>query len=295
MEAQGTRVRYLNIGDPIAFGFETPPHLVAAVERAMRDGHNGYGPSAGIAPAREAVAEEFTSRGFPVSSDRVFITAGTSEAIDIALAALVDEQGEVLVPMPTYPLYTAVLAKLGTRARYYQCDPARGWAPDVEEVRRLVTPATRAIVVIDPNNPDRRLVFDGDSTRAHRRRGAARPRHPGRRGLRRSRLRRPGGVDGQPRPRRGDHCLFEPVEGVPRARLAHRLDGHRPLAPAERRGRGGGEADRRTAVQHRADAVRRRRGAARRPVASDHVPGRAEGARDDRPPTASMRCRASRA
>jgi alanine-synthesizing transaminase len=153
VEAQGTRVRYLNIGDPVAFGFQTPPHLIAAVERAMRDGHNGYGPSAGIDAAREAVAEEFTTRGFPISADRVFITAGTSEAIDLALAALVDDAGEVLVPMPTYPLYTAVLAKLGARARFYRCDPARGWAPDVEELRRLVTPATRAIVVIDPNNP----------------------------------------------------------------------------------------------------------------------------------------------
>ena len=153
VEAQGTRVRYLNIGDPVAFGFKTPPHLIAAVERAMRDGHNGYGPSAGIAPAREAVAEEFTSRGFPVPADRVFITAGTSEAIDLVLAALVDEQSDVLVPMPTYPLYTAVLAKLGTRARFYRCDPARGWAPDIEELRGLITPATRAIVVIDPNNP----------------------------------------------------------------------------------------------------------------------------------------------
>src|SRR3954449_733193 len=66
VEAQGTRVRYLNIGDPVAFGFQTPPHLIAAVEQALRDGHNGYGPSAGIPAAREAVAEEFTSRGFPV-------------------------------------------------------------------------------------------------------------------------------------------------------------------------------------------------------------------------------------
>ena len=97
VEAQGTRVRYLNIGDPVAFGFKTPPHLIAAVERAMRDGHNGYGPSAGIDAAREAVSEEFTSRGFPVPADRVFITAGTSEAIDLVLSALVDEQGEVLV------------------------------------------------------------------------------------------------------------------------------------------------------------------------------------------------------
>ena len=153
VEAQGTRVRYLNIGDPVAFGFQTPPHLVAAVERAMRDGHNGYGPSAGISAAREAAADEMTARGFPVSHDRAFITAGTSEAIELALGALVDEQGEVLVPLPTYPLYTAVLAKLGARARYYRCDPARGWSPDLDDLRSLVTASTRALVVIDPNNP----------------------------------------------------------------------------------------------------------------------------------------------
>ena len=153
VEAQGKAVRYLNIGDPVAFGFQTPPHLVAAVERALRDGHNGYGPSAGLADAREAVASEFTSRGFPVAAERAFITAGTSEAIDLALGALVDDEGDVLVPMPTYPLYTAVLAKLGARARFYRTDPARGWAPDLDHVSSLVTPATRALVVIDPNNP----------------------------------------------------------------------------------------------------------------------------------------------
>jgi alanine-synthesizing transaminase len=153
VEAAGTKVRYLNIGDPIAFGFRTPEHLVRAVERALRDGHNGYGPSVGIAPAREAVAAEYTSRGFPVSPERVVITAGTSEGIELALSALVDEDGEVLVPMPTYPLYTAVLAKLGARASYYRTDPARGWAPDLDHMRSLVTRATRAVVVIDPNNP----------------------------------------------------------------------------------------------------------------------------------------------
>src|SRR5438128_7229943 len=71
VEAAGTHVRYLNIGDPVAFGFKTPAHLIEAVDRSMRDGHNGYGPSAGIAPAREAVAAEYTGRGFPVSADRV--------------------------------------------------------------------------------------------------------------------------------------------------------------------------------------------------------------------------------
>ena len=153
VEAAGMRVRYLNVGDPVAFGFQTPAHLIAAVERALRDGHNGYGPSAGIQSAREAVAADYTSRGFPVSPERVFVTAGTSEGIDLALSALVDEDSEVLVPLPTYPLYTAVMAKLGARTRFYRTDPARGWIPDLDHLRSLVTPATRALVVIDPNNP----------------------------------------------------------------------------------------------------------------------------------------------
>jgi alanine-synthesizing transaminase len=153
VEQGGTRVRYLNIGDPVAFGFKTPEHLIAAVERAMRDGHNNYGPSAGIPAAREAVAEEYTSKGFPVSADRVFITAGTSEGIELVLSALVDDGGDVLVPMPTYPLYTAVLAKLGARAKYYRLDPSHQWMPDLDHLRDLVGPETRALVIIDPNNP----------------------------------------------------------------------------------------------------------------------------------------------
>jgi alanine-synthesizing transaminase len=153
VEAAGTKVRYLNIGDPVAFGFKTPAHLVEAVVRALRDGHNGYGPSAGIREAREAVAAENTAKGWPIQSDRVFITAGTSEAIDLTLTALLDRDGEVLVPMPTYPMYTAVIARIGARAMYYRTDPTRGWTPDLEHMKTLVTPATRAIVVIDPNNP----------------------------------------------------------------------------------------------------------------------------------------------
>ena len=91
VEARGMRVRYLNIGDPVAFGFKTPPHLVAAAERAMHDGHNGYLPSQGILEAREAVAADYRARGVPVTADRVLITTGTSEGIDLALNALVDE------------------------------------------------------------------------------------------------------------------------------------------------------------------------------------------------------------
>jgi alanine-synthesizing transaminase len=165
VEANGTRVRYLNIGDPIAFGFKTPAHLVTAVERAMRDGHNNYGPSAGIAPAREAVAAEYSRNGFPISADRVFITAGTSEGIELTLGAVVDAGGDVLVPMPTYPLYTAVLAKLDATARYYRLDASRRWMPDLDHLESLVTPATRALVVIDPNNPTG-AVYSTETRRA---------------------------------------------------------------------------------------------------------------------------------
>ena len=153
VEALGKRVRYLNIGDPVAFGYQPPPHLIEAAERAMHDGYNGYLPSAGILEARQAVAEEYQGRGVAVSPDRVLITTGTGEGIELAINALVDEGDEVLVPTPTYPLYTAILAKLNARPVYYRTDPANEWLPDIEHLRTLVTPKTKALVVIDPNNP----------------------------------------------------------------------------------------------------------------------------------------------
>jgi len=153
VEAAGTPVRYLNIGDPASFGFQPPVHMIEAVERAMRDGHNGYLASTGILAAREAVAADYTAKGVPTSADRVLITTGTSEAIDLVLNALVDEGDEVLVPLPTYPLYTAVIAKIGAQARYYRTDPKRNWQPDVDHLRSVVTPRTRVLVTIDPNNP----------------------------------------------------------------------------------------------------------------------------------------------
>jgi alanine-synthesizing transaminase len=153
VEARGMKVRYLNIGDPVAFGFQTPAHIVDAAVKAMRDGHNGYLASAGIPAAREAVAADYQQRGVTVSPERALITTGTSEGIDLALNALVNEGEEVLVPLPTYPLYTAVLAKIGAIPRYYRTDPRRDWLPDLESMSSLVTDRTRVLVVIDPNNP----------------------------------------------------------------------------------------------------------------------------------------------
>jgi alanine-synthesizing transaminase len=153
VEAAGTPVRYLNIGDPNQFGFITPPHLIEAVARAMRDGHNGYTASAGILEAREAVAADFDTRGVDVDPNRVLITSGTSEGLELALTAIVDDGEAVLVPSPTYPLYTAVLAKIGAEPQYYRTDDTNQWLPDLADLRSKITPRTRVLVVIDPNNP----------------------------------------------------------------------------------------------------------------------------------------------
>ncbi|HJN46773.1 MAG TPA: aminotransferase class I/II-fold pyridoxal phosphate-dependent enzyme [Vicinamibacterales bacterium] len=153
VEDSGRPVTYLNIGDPVAFGFRTPPHLVEAVERAMREGANGYTPAAGIWQVREAVAASYAASGLSIGPDRVILTSGTSEGIELVLSVLVDTGDEVLVPVPTYPFYTATLTKLGARSIYYHTDPSNGWMPDLDHIESLIGPATRALVVIDPNNP----------------------------------------------------------------------------------------------------------------------------------------------
>lgn len=152
-EAAGKKIHYLNTGDPVAFGFQPPAHMVEAVHKALRDGENGYGPSVGLTAAREAVATENTERGWPIDADRVVLTSGSSEGIDFVLTALADPGDEVLVPMPTYPLYTAILHKIGAREVYYRTDPKNGWQPDPKEISGLITPRTKALVVNDPNNP----------------------------------------------------------------------------------------------------------------------------------------------
>src|SRR5690606_20670466 len=100
-----------------------------------------------------AVADDFGARGLAVDPDRVLLSSGTSEGIELTLTALLNPGDEVLVPVPTYPLYTAVIAKLGAVARYYRTDASAGWAPDLDHVRGLVGPRTRALVVIDANRP----------------------------------------------------------------------------------------------------------------------------------------------
>lgn len=150
LEAQGVKILPCNIGDPLRFDFATPPHLVEAVTKALRDGHNHYVASAGLKEAREAVAASLDPR---VRPEDVFITSGVSEALDLCLTALLDQGDEVLLPCPGYPLYNAIASRLQVKAVPYYLDEAKGWALDAEEIASHVTARTKAIVVCNPNNP----------------------------------------------------------------------------------------------------------------------------------------------
>lgn len=149
---QGREILPLNIGDPLKFDFRTPPHLIEAVNRAMCDGKNGYAPSIGVDEALDAVRGEAERKGIQ-NLQSVFITQGVSEAVDLCLTALVNPGENVLTPSPEYPLYSAVLAKLGAEPNPYALDEGRDWEPDLDDLARRITPATRGIVVINPNNP----------------------------------------------------------------------------------------------------------------------------------------------
>jgi alanine-synthesizing transaminase len=148
----GKKILPLNIGDPLKFDFATPPHLVEAVYKAMRDGMNGYSASSGIGEAVKAIHGEAERKGIRNVQD-IFVTSGVSECVDICLAALLNEGETVLTPSPEYPLYSAVLSKLEAPLCPYDLDEANGWAPDIAEIESKITARTRGIVVINPNNP----------------------------------------------------------------------------------------------------------------------------------------------
>jgi len=149
---QGHKILPLNIGDPITFDFATPSHLIDAVHKAMRDGKNGYAPSSGIKLALEAIRREAARKGITTVQD-VFVTTGVSESVEICLSALVNPGENVLTPSPDYPLYSAVLAKLGIGLNTYDLNEQDGWQPELDDIKVKITPRTRAIVLINPNNP----------------------------------------------------------------------------------------------------------------------------------------------
>jgi alanine-synthesizing transaminase len=153
LEAAGLPVLRLNIGDPAAFGFDAVPELLDAVADQLRTAVT-YSESQGLEAAREAVANRFREAGCGgVTADDVFLGNGVSEAIQLAVHALVDDGDEVLVPSPGYPLWPATVRLCGGVPVSYACVEDAGWEPDLDDVAGKVTGRTRALVVVNPNNP----------------------------------------------------------------------------------------------------------------------------------------------
>ncbi len=153
LESDGRDIVRLNIGNPGLFGFETPTHIREAVAGHLPQSE-AYCTQQGLPQAREAIARQQRERGADgVNVDRVFIGNGVSELIDLSLRAILERGDEVLIPAPDYPLWSAATHLNDGRAVYYPCPPERGHLPDIDEMESLVTSKTRAIVVINPNNP----------------------------------------------------------------------------------------------------------------------------------------------
>lgn len=152
MEAQGTQVLKLNIGNLAPFGFRTPESIVRSVVAHMPESE-GYSDSRGIYSARTAVMNFYQAEGLDVDIDQVLLGNGVSELIAMVLAAMVNPGDEILVPAPDYPLWTAEVSLTGGEAVHYLCDEEDGWNPDLDDLRSKLSDKTRAIVLINPNNP----------------------------------------------------------------------------------------------------------------------------------------------
>jgi alanine-synthesizing transaminase len=153
LEEEGRRIIKLNIGNPAPFGFEAPEEVLVDVVRNLPDSQ-GYCDSQGLLSARTAIVNHYQERGIDaVGVDDVWLGNGVSELITLSLQAMLDDGDEVLVPAPDYPLWTASTSLAGGRPVHYLCDEASGWLPDTDDMRAKITPNTKAIVVINPNNP----------------------------------------------------------------------------------------------------------------------------------------------
>ena len=150
----GKRIFYLNIGDPVAFDFDTPPHIKRALIKAVEEGANAYAPSEGIPELRQAIAQkEKRVNRVEVSADDVIVTQGISEGIQMIMAALIDAGDEILLPGPTYPPYISYAKFFGGKPIMYETVEEDGWQPNIDDLRGKISDKTRGIVVINPNNP----------------------------------------------------------------------------------------------------------------------------------------------
>ena len=153
LEEEGFNVIKLNIGNPGAFAFNTPDEIRHDIIINLQNAQ-GYGDSQGLFAARKAVMHDFQTKGImDVGIDDIYIGNGVSELIMIAIQGLLDSGDEILIPMPDYPLWTAAVTLSGGKAVHYLCDESSDWNPDLDDIRSKITPKTRAVVVINPNNP----------------------------------------------------------------------------------------------------------------------------------------------
>ncbi|MDM2520471.1 pyridoxal phosphate-dependent aminotransferase, partial [Mycobacteroides abscessus] len=154
LEAEGHRILKLNIGNPAPFGFEAPDVIMRDIIQALPYAQ-GYSDSKGILPARRAVVTRYELvDGFPyLDVDDVFLGNGVSELITMTTQALLDNGDQVLIPAPDYPLWTAATSLAGGTAVHYLCDETNGWMPDIEDLESKITERTKALVIINPNNP----------------------------------------------------------------------------------------------------------------------------------------------
>ena len=153
MESEGHRILKLNIGNPAPFGFEAPDAILVDMIRHLPHAQ-GYSDSRGIFSARTAVVQYYQTRGIhTIHVDDVYLGNGVSELITLSLMALLDTGDEVLVPTPDYPLWTASVSLAGGRPVHYLCDEENEWWPDLEDLAAKITPRTKGLVIINPNNP----------------------------------------------------------------------------------------------------------------------------------------------
>ena len=152
LESEGFNIIKLNIGNPAAFGFNAPDRILDEIAANLRSAE-GYGDAHGLISARQAIKQDFHSKGIDVDIDDIFIGNGVSELIMIAMQGLLNYDDEVLIPAPDYPLWTAAVSLCGGKPVHYMCDESSDWNPDLADMRAKITGKTRAIVVINPNNP----------------------------------------------------------------------------------------------------------------------------------------------
>lgn len=152
VKASGKKMHYLNIGDPNKFDFFTPKHIINSVSKAMQKNFNGYSPSSGIEEARDAIKRQAERSKIKNIKD-IIVTTGASEGIELSITGLCNSGDNILLPFPSYPLYSAILRKLEAEVNPYYLNEDDNWNLDIEDIEKRINKRTKGIVIINPNNP----------------------------------------------------------------------------------------------------------------------------------------------